>query len=129
MDQVLNGFKCENLSKLNRAAEAVGSNDDAALLAEYDRIGGYITKNGEKVKTGSFYDFKAKAARKKPQIVFIYSVNGSLVEVPEGAELPGEVRAAKILEGVAKKKGKKGKKVADENESDDTDGEEGEDAE
>lgn len=69
-----------------------------SLLAEYDRIGGLIRKNGDKVQTGSFYNFKARAPHEKPRVVFVYKVNNRFVEVPEGTELPGEVKAAKILE-------------------------------
>lgn len=37
------------------------------LLAEYDRLGGRITFEGENVKMGSFWDFKTKKAIKKPK--------------------------------------------------------------
>lgn len=67
------------------------------LLAEYDRIGGLIQKGGDKVKTGSFYDFKGKRPRTEPKVFFTYSVNGKFVDVPDGTELPGEVKAAKIM--------------------------------
>lgn len=96
---------------------------EARLIAEYDRLGGFIRRNGDKVKTGSFWDFKGKKAFEVPQVVFIYNVNGKFVEVADGQELPGVVRAARILkeeselaaqeqvaEVVAEKKVKKGKK-------------------
>lgn len=70
-----------------------------ALLAEYDRLGGLILKRKDKVKTGSFYNFKTKQPRREPEIVFVYRVNGQMVEVPDGKELPGVVKAAKILAG------------------------------
>lgn len=91
------------------------------LIAEYDRIGGFIRKNGDKILLGSFYDFKARMPRKEPKIVFVYKVNGRFVEVPDGVEIPGEVKAVKILEAqeaekseAKQKKVKKGKKVDEE---------------
>jgi hypothetical protein len=94
---------------------------ESAILAEYDRLGGLIKKNEDKVETGSFYNFKARKPHDKPAIIFTYKINGKTVQVPDGKELPGEVKAAKILaeqesndrkededeEGKAVKKGKK----------------------
>ncbi len=74
-----------------------GTYDEGELLAAYDKLGGLIRKNGDKVKMGSFYDFKAKKMRAVPQIVLLYRVNGKVIEVPEGAEEPGIVKASKIL--------------------------------
>jgi hypothetical protein len=84
-----------------------GTYDDDALLAEYDRIGGLILKGGDKVRTGSFYDFQARKPAEKPKVELEFRVNGELVFVPEGKKLPGEVEAAKV---VAKKKAKKAAK-------------------
>lgn len=106
----INGFELVNSDKVERAINGTVSSKGAmvggvgeaavpeAILAEYDRLGGLIKKGGDKVKTGSFFDFKAKAPRDVPEVVFIYNVNGRFVEVPEGQQLPGEVRAAKMLE-------------------------------
>lgn len=69
---------------------------ETALLAEYDKLGGLITKNGDKVKTGSFYDVSAKRPRDTPAVVLTYTINGEVVEVPEEEETPGIVKAAKI---------------------------------
>lgn len=92
---------------------------ETALLAEYDKLGGLIKRGNDKVKTGSFFNLKSKKPFDVPQVMFVYRVNGKLVEIPDGKELPGEVRAAKILEEeaalnneeveekVEKKKGKK----------------------
>lgn len=81
----------ENLNE-----EAVEKLEDA-ILAEYDRFGGLIRKNGDKVKTGSFYNFAARKPHETSKVVFQYRVNGKTVDVPAGVELPGEVKAAKIL--------------------------------
>lgn len=74
---------------------------DEAILAEYDRLAGLITKNGETVKTGSFYDFKERKPREEPEIVLLFTVNGQVVEVPDGAPLPLAVRAQQVLDGEA----------------------------
>ncbi len=79
-------------------SEAEVTKLEADLIAEYDKLGGLIKRGSDKVKTGSFYDFKGREARPKPQVVFYYRINGRYVEVPDGAELPGEVKAAKILD-------------------------------
>jgi hypothetical protein len=116
------GYKLANMDKVRRAlagspnAEGVfiggvekadGSYDDDALLAEYDRIGGLILKDSDKVRTGSFFDFGAKKPAEKPKVELEFRVNGELVFVPEGKKVPGEVEAAKV---VAKKKAKKAAK-------------------
>lgn len=106
----INGYTLVNPDKVERAINGsvtskgmmlggVGEEaTDEAKLAEYDRLGGLVTRGTDKVKMGSFYDFKLKKPRETPEIVFVYRVNGQLVEVPDGEVLPGEVRAAKILE-------------------------------
>lgn len=103
-------FKLENEEKLHRAIYGTvgkggamiggvgeGASEDQ-ILAEYDKLAGLITKNGEKVKTGSFYDFKERKPRETPEVKLVFVVNGQTVEVPDGEELPGIVKAAKILE-------------------------------
>jgi len=111
------GYTLVNLDKVDRAihgspndkgmpvggvADADGKVDNAALLAEYDRIGGLIMKNGDKVKTGSFYDFPNRKPFEKPKVNFVYKVNGQFITVPEGKDLPGEVKAAQIVEKAKK---------------------------
>src|SRR3990167_4102542 len=77
----INGFVICNADKLHRVINGTMSDGGSlsgglgegaapeAILAEYDRMGGLIrTAEGAKVVTGSFYDFKAKAARKTPQV-------------------------------------------------------------
>lgn len=100
----IGNYTLDNSVKLDRAQAKIGpESSEEALLVEYDRLGGLITKGGQKIKTGCFYDSKNKKAFAKPEVIFIYSINGRIVEVPEGTELPGEVRAAKILEESDKK--------------------------
>lgn len=122
MPGVVLGYTLANPEKVRRALEGSptsrgentggvarpdGTFDPYALLAEYDRIGGLIRRGTDKVKTGSFYDTKAKKARVEPAVVFQYLVNGEVVEVEDGQELPGIVRAARMLEGKRAAKGKK----------------------
>lgn len=123
------GFELVNDEKVNRAmygsmsrggvlAGGVGEDaTEAQLLAEYDRLGGLVRKDGNKVKMGAFYDFENKQVRKSPQIVLLFRVNGKEIEVPEGEALPLEVRAQQIAEAgaveeKAVKGGKKGKAKA-----------------
>lgn len=106
----INGFECSNIDKLDRvlngtvgrAGAAVGGLGESALeetpeqvLAQYDKLGGLITRNGDKVKTGCFWDFKNNKAIAKPKVVLVYRVNGAEVEVADGEEAPLSVRAAK----------------------------------
>lgn len=111
---IVNGFELGNEEKLQRVVSGSltadgsmigGLGEDAdpnAVLAAYDKLGGLITKNGDRVKTGSFYDFKAKEARKKPEVVYVFRIGNKETDVPEGTELPGEVRAARILAAAGK---------------------------
>jgi len=75
-----------------------------ALLAEYDRLGGLIKRGEDIVKTGSFYDFKARTPLAKPHVVFQYRINGELVDVPEDAPEPIAVKASKLQTEAKKKK-------------------------
>lgn len=84
---IFDGYKLENEVKYKRVVDGtlgkegqldggigLKKDDDgnitngAQILAEYDRLGGLITKDGEKVATGSFYDFKNRCARKVPDV-------------------------------------------------------------
>jgi len=80
-------YKLEYQPKIDRAIQAVGT-DEKAILIEYDRLGGYITLNGEKVKNGSFWDYKAGIARIKPEVVVIKKARAATEEkvVVEEAE-------------------------------------------
>ena len=86
-----------------------------SFLSSFDtNLINLFTKNGNKVKTGSFWDFKKKAPRETPEVVFIFrDLRGEVVEVPDGVEVPIEVKAAQISE--KNKKAKKVKKVKEEN--------------
>jgi len=60
------GFELLNDDKVQRALVATGENGSKeVLLAEYDKLGGGIKKEGRKVAMGSFYDFTNKCPRTK----------------------------------------------------------------
>lgn len=73
-----------SLTRLNTRAGGVGPDAQPnALLAEYDRLGGFIAKNGLKVKEGSFFDFKIRKPRAEPIVSFILNVEGENIEGTE----------------------------------------------
>lgn len=107
VERALTGSVSGNGTKVGGVVKEDGSYDDAALLAEYDKLGGLIKKGGDRVVMGSFYDFKNKRPQKDPKVKFVYYVNNTFVEVEEGSELPGIVKAVKVLEKAKEKKPKK----------------------
>lgn len=88
-----------------------GSFDEDELLAKYDSFLGLIKKGNDKLDHGCFFDFKAKKARTEPKVVFVYRINGKVVKVDEGVELPGIVKAARIMEEDAQEVEEKPKKI------------------
>jgi hypothetical protein len=122
---VINGFKLENADKLARVIHGdvgrmgvpeggVGVEADPELvLARYDRLAGYITKDGVNIKTGSFWDFKAKAPRKTPTVMYIFNIGGDKVEVDDPTKLAAaistveKVRSEKEAKVAQKKKNSK----------------------
>jgi hypothetical protein len=118
----INGFTLVNAEKIERAlhgtmgkgGELNGGVGDKAkpedLLAEYDRLGGLILKDGRKVKTGSFYDFDKKEARETPQVILILKdLEGETVELDGDAELTPELKAAEVI--AERKRAKQAKQV------------------
>ena len=98
IERALNGSPMQDGTRKGGVIKEDGSYDDDALLAEYDKMGGLIKKGNDKLKIGCFYNFKLRKPKVEPEIVFVFRVNGQTVEVPAGVELPGEVKAVKILE-------------------------------
>ena len=68
---------------------------DEAKIVEYDRIGGAIFLNVDKVKNGCFYDFKNKKPFETPEVLLEFRINDKVVTVPADEPLPPLVRAAK----------------------------------
>ncbi|MCK9393591.1 hypothetical protein M0Q03_02190 [bacterium] len=126
MTKVINGFVLENEDKIERAI--YGSTADKGqlkgglvekypivdeipeeeLLVAYDKIGGLITKDGLKVKTGSFYDLKTKSARKEPEVLFIDRIDGQEVELDESEAKA--MKKVKVKSDELKAKAKKAKR-------------------
>ena len=113
----IDNFTLVNNEKLDRAINGTigregqltgGVGKDASLeviIAEYDRLGGLILKGKNKVKTGSFYDFKNKKARNKPEVVLLFrDLEGNEIEIPDGEEIPIEVKAAELAQNIKNKK-------------------------
>lgn len=116
LDRAING----TMGSKGALVGGVGSDaDPKEILAEYDRLGGLILKGKYKVKTGSFYDFKAKKPFAKPSPVLVFSFGGEFTEVPADEPIPVEVRAqeqaqeTKRAKQIAKAKGKGKGKVAE----------------
>jgi hypothetical protein len=123
---VVKGYELTNPDKVRRALEGApnrtgesvggianpdGTYDEDLLLAVYDKMGGGIRNaNGDIVKGGSFYDFKAKKPREKAEVVLTFRINGSIVDVTEEDEAPAIVKAAKTLAKQAKEIVEKPKK-------------------
>lgn len=70
---------------------------ESALLSEYDKLGGLIRIGKDKVKTGSFFDFKAKTPKAKPDVILTFQINGKTVELKADEPVPAKVRAAQQL--------------------------------
>ena len=103
MENKVNGFVMENADKVERVIYGNmgragvlegGLGEDAEpelILANYDKLAGYITKDGIKIKTGSFWDFKAKAARKTPDVMYIFNIGSDKVEVRDPKDLASAI--------------------------------------
>lgn len=113
---VINGFQLENEDKLRRVVYGtvnragvqdggLGEDADPALvLATYDKLAGYITKDGTKIKTGSFYDFKLRAPRATPEVMYIFNVGGDRVEVADPKHLSEAVQTIEKAKASKKRK-------------------------
>ncbi len=109
----INGFILENQDKINRviqghlgrSGEMEGGLGESAspetILAHYDKMAGHITKDGIKIKTGSFWDFKGKKPHKEPQVKYLFNVSGDILEVNDPSEL---AQALQVLNGAKAKK-------------------------
>ncbi len=101
------GFELVSEEKYARAKEVAGEDNEKELLAQYDKLGGLITKDGEKVATGSFYDFKAKKARFEPLVSFEKpkEKKGTIVEnVGDEEETPAQKKLREKAEKAAEEK-------------------------
>ena len=105
---VIDGFVLENPMKLERVVlgdvkragvpeGGLGEDADPMLvLAHYDKIAGYITKDvggskRVKIKTGSFWNFRTKKPHETPQIMYLFRVGGEMIEVDDPSNLAAAV--------------------------------------
>ena len=120
---IIKGFNLANEDKFHRVINGsigregqmdgtgVGENaSDEVKLAAYDKLGGAIFKGKYKVKMGCFWNFKKKKAVEKPEVVLVLvALDGSFVEIPEGKEIPLEVKAMELHQEAQKEKKKRGR--------------------
>lgn len=111
---IIKGFTLENQNKINRVIQGNLGRDGAmegglgegadedAILAEYDRMGGYITKDGMAIKTGSFYDFKNRKAFDKPKPIYIFNIGGEKIEVDDPSKLASAIHNVEVAKAEAK---------------------------
>lgn len=110
------GIVMVNADKVDRAVLGVatgkgrvgGVGEDApseVVLAKYDLMHGFTTKDGYKVKHGTFVNLKTGEPVKNPKIVLLIKVNGNLVEQAEDAPESLEVKIAKKQTKEKKQKG------------------------
>ena len=85
-------FEFVNPLKSQRAVDAVGADDKETLLAEYDRLGGFIRYQGSKVINGAFWDKKtnSRVANPAPKVL-----RRQAAVVEETVEVIHEVKATK----------------------------------
>ena len=123
LQETYNGFVCVNADKLHRTIygsigaggklyggllekhNSVEEIPAAEILARYDQLGGLITKDNRKIKTGAFYDLEHKKPREKPEIVYLVraveddgegGVRVVNAEVKDGEALPMELKAKAV---------------------------------
>lgn len=111
---VIDGYVLENHEKLTRVIEGevkragqleggliekygeISKIPPKEVLAYYDRLAGLITKNvggsnRVRVATGSFWDMRKKCPRETPELMYIFNVGGTMVEVSDPAHLAAAV--------------------------------------
>lgn len=75
----IKGYTLINEHKAAEAVTAAGERGDDVVLAEYDKRGGLIKKDGDKIEAGTFWDFEnatAKAVKKSSKKVGAAKVKG-----------------------------------------------------
>lgn len=85
-------FEMVNPLKYQRAVDKVGADDKEALLAEYDRLGGFIRYQGSKVISGAFWNAKTNSRVENP-MPKILKKQAAVVE--ETIEVIHDVKPAK----------------------------------
>jgi hypothetical protein len=89
-------FEFINKTKYDRAVETLGGADDKeALIAEYDRLGGYIRYQGNKVINGSFWDKKTNSRVSNPTPKILRKQAAVVEESVEVVAVEGKAKKAK----------------------------------
>ena len=116
---IVNGFVLQNPDKITRVimgdmgrsgsleggmGEEEAEKNPELVLARYDKLAGYITKDGVKIKTGSFWDFKLKAPRKEPEVLYIFNIGGTKVEVDDPSKLAQAISTVEKVQAEAEEK-------------------------
>jgi len=91
IERVINGELGREGSLVGGMGEKEAKENPSLVLARYDKIAGYITKDGVKIKTGSFWDFKKKCPREKPEVMYIFRIGGESVEVDDPKNLAAAI--------------------------------------
>ena len=91
IERVINGELGREGSLVGGMGEKEAKENPSLVLARYDKIAGYITKDGVKIKTGSFWDFKKKCPREEPEVMYIFRVGGESVEVDDPRNLAAAI--------------------------------------
>lgn len=83
---IVGKFELVNKAKVERAIASVG-NDEQAILVEYDKLGGLIRHEGNKVVNGSFFDRRTGKAVEDPKPRVIKRQKAVIEEEIEEVEL------------------------------------------
>jgi len=91
IERVINGDMGRDGGMTGGIGEKEARENPTLLLARYDKLAGFITKDGVKIKTGSFWDFKKKCPREEPEVMYIFRVGGESVEVDDPRNLAAAI--------------------------------------
>lgn len=83
--------------------------DSFTILAKYDELMGFVTKDNYKVKNGQFYDKETKEVLKPKKVTLIIKMNGEFIEHTEGEDKSIELQVAMGQIEKSKKDGGKDK--------------------
>lgn len=93
VDRAINGSPTAHGTPQGGLKNTVGEGyTEDQLVAEYDRLGGLITKGGRKLQSGCFWDYKKNVAVEQPTLVYEFELEGKIVSFGEDEELPIEIK-------------------------------------
>lgn len=94
---VVGKFELVNKAKVERAIATVGNNEQA-ILAEYDKLGGFIRYEGNKVVNGAFFDRKTGKVVADPKPRVIKKQKAIIEEEIEVVEVKADAKDKKVKE-------------------------------